>query len=92
MCTVESLQRKCVMHLRLVCPFTDISTLSVVSRPNGTLFSKKYGVDLIRYAHGDTETVVYSSNKLDGNDTVRTSIQVLEAKNKQQTIHGHSRT
>lgn len=51
------------------------------------MFSKKYGVDLIRYAHGDTETVVYSSNKLDGNDTVRTSIQVLEVKkinNKQQ--------
>uniref|UniRef100_A0A3Q0R2T1 Uncharacterized protein n=1 Tax=Amphilophus citrinellus TaxID=61819 RepID=A0A3Q0R2T1_AMPCI len=31
------------------------------------LFSKKYGVDLIRYTHGDTNTVVYSSNKLDGN-------------------------
>lgn len=37
------------------------------SRPAGTLFSKKYGVDLIRYPHGDRETVVYSSNKLDGN-------------------------
>lgn len=36
-------------------------------RPTGTLFSKKYGVDLIRYPHGDLETVVYSSNKLDGN-------------------------
>ncbi|XP_063330143.1 WD repeat-containing protein 82-like [Pelmatolapia mariae] len=33
------------------------------------LFSKKYGVDLIRYTHGDTNTVVYSSNKLD--DTIR---------------------
>lgn len=41
-------------------------------RPIGTLFSKKYGVDHIRYAHGDTETVVYSSNKLDGNNVVRT--------------------
>lgn len=36
-------------------------------RPTGTLFSKKYGVDLIRYPHGDLETVVYSSNKVDGN-------------------------
>uniref|UniRef100_A0A3P8QN08 Anaphase-promoting complex subunit 4 WD40 domain-containing protein n=1 Tax=Astatotilapia calliptera TaxID=8154 RepID=A0A3P8QN08_ASTCA len=33
------------------------------------LFSKKYGVDLIRYTHGDTNTVIYSSNKLD--DTIR---------------------
>ncbi|KAF0034905.1 hypothetical protein F2P81_012663 [Scophthalmus maximus] len=38
-------------------------------RPQRTLFSKKYGVDLIRYTHGDAETVVYSSNKLD--DTIR---------------------
>ncbi|XP_056885728.1 WD repeat-containing protein 82-like [Takifugu flavidus] len=38
-------------------------------KPTGTLFSKKYGVDLIRYPHGDLETVVYSSNKLD--DTIR---------------------
>ncbi|XP_030275242.1 twinfilin-2b isoform X3 [Sparus aurata] len=34
-----------------------------------TLFSKKYGVDLIRYTHGDTHTVIYSSNKQD--DTIR---------------------
>ncbi|XP_034079650.1 uncharacterized protein LOC117551067 isoform X3 [Gymnodraco acuticeps] len=38
-------------------------------KPKGTLYSKKYGVDLIRYTHGDTQTVVYSSNKLD--DTIR---------------------
>ncbi|XP_035007328.1 WD repeat-containing protein 82 [Hippoglossus stenolepis] len=38
-------------------------------KPKRTLFSKKYGVDLIRYTHGDTQTVVYSSNKLD--DTIR---------------------
>uniref|UniRef100_A0A667Y1G4 WD repeat-containing protein 82-like n=1 Tax=Myripristis murdjan TaxID=586833 RepID=A0A667Y1G4_9TELE len=34
-------------------------------KPTRTLYSKKYGVDLIRYTHGDTNTVVYSSNKLD---------------------------
>ncbi|XP_042360036.1 uncharacterized protein LOC121955996 [Plectropomus leopardus] len=38
-------------------------------KPKRTLYSKKYGVDLIRYTHGDTQTVVYSSNKLD--DTIR---------------------
>ncbi|XP_029287161.1 twinfilin-2b isoform X2 [Cottoperca gobio] len=38
-------------------------------KPKGTLYSKKYGVDLIRYTHGDPQTVVYSSNKLD--DTIR---------------------
>nr|XP_046168997.1 WD repeat-containing protein 82-like isoform X2 [Oncorhynchus gorbuscha] len=38
-------------------------------RPIRTLYSKKYGVDLIRYTHGDANTVVYSSNKLD--DTIR---------------------
>ncbi|TMS19686.1 WD repeat-containing protein 82 [Larimichthys crocea] len=38
-------------------------------KPKRTLFSKKYGVDLIRYTHGDTQKVVYSSNKLD--DTIR---------------------
>ncbi|KAM9409939.1 WD repeat-containing protein 82-like [Pholidichthys leucotaenia] len=38
-------------------------------RPNRTLFSKKYGVDLIRYTYGNADTVVYSSNKLD--DTIR---------------------
>lgn len=45
-------------------------------RPKGTLFSKKYGVDLIRYTHGDTQTVVYSSNKLDGNNSVSTNSQL----------------
>ncbi|XP_064857787.1 WD repeat-containing protein 82-like isoform X2 [Oncorhynchus nerka] len=38
-------------------------------KPIRTLYSKKYGVDLIRYTHGDANTVVYSSNKLD--DTIR---------------------
>ncbi|XP_055365201.1 uncharacterized protein LOC114855832 isoform X3 [Betta splendens] len=38
-------------------------------RPKRTLFSKKYGADIIRYTHGDTQTVIYSSNKLD--DTIR---------------------
>lgn len=38
-------------------------------KPERNLFSKKYGVDLIRYTHGDAQTVVYSSNKLD--DTIR---------------------
>ncbi|XP_067361342.1 twinfilin-1-like isoform X3 [Channa argus] len=38
-------------------------------KPKRTLFSKKYGADLIRYTQGDTQTVVYSSNKLD--DTIR---------------------
>lgn len=35
-------------------------------RPKRTLYSKKYGADIIRYTHGDTQTVIYSSNKLDG--------------------------
>lgn len=34
-------------------------------RPKRTLYSKKYGVDLIRYTHA-ANTVVYSSNKIDG--------------------------
>lgn len=38
-------------------------------RPTGRVFSKKYGVDLIRYTQGDDENVVFSSNKLD--DTIR---------------------
>ncbi|GAB5568135.1 WD repeat-containing protein 5 isoform X1 [Prionailurus iriomotensis] len=33
--------------------------------PKRTLYSKKYGVDLIRYTHA-ANTVVYSSNKIDG--------------------------
>ncbi|XP_070558836.1 WD repeat-containing protein 82-like [Ptychodera flava] len=37
-------------------------------KPKRTLFSKKYGVDLIRYTHA-ANTVVYSSNKID--DTIR---------------------
>uniref|UniRef100_A0A8C5I4D3 Twinfilin n=1 Tax=Gouania willdenowi TaxID=441366 RepID=A0A8C5I4D3_GOUWI len=37
--------------------------------PCNTLYSKKYGVGLIRYTHGDSHTVIYSSNKLD--DTIR---------------------
>ncbi|KFU88252.1 Twinfilin-2, partial [Chaetura pelagica] len=37
-------------------------------RPKRTLYSKKYGVDLIRYTHA-ANTVVYSSNKID--DTIR---------------------
>uniref|UniRef100_G3TRC6 WD repeat-containing protein 82 n=1 Tax=Loxodonta africana TaxID=9785 RepID=G3TRC6_LOXAF len=38
------------------------------SKPKRTLYSKKYGVDLIRYTHA-ANTVVYSSNKID--DTIR---------------------
>ncbi|XP_046880647.1 WD repeat-containing protein 82-like isoform X1 [Hypomesus transpacificus] len=37
--------------------------------PTRTLYSKKYGVDLICYTNRDADTVVYSSNKLD--DTIR---------------------
>lgn len=37
----------------------------VCDRPKRTLYSKKYGVDLIRYTHA-ANTVVYSSNKIDG--------------------------
>uniref|UniRef100_A0A5F8H0K7 Anaphase-promoting complex subunit 4 WD40 domain-containing protein n=1 Tax=Monodelphis domestica TaxID=13616 RepID=A0A5F8H0K7_MONDO len=36
-------------------------------KPKQTLYSKKYGVDLIRYTHA-ANTVVYSSNKID--DTI----------------------
>uniref|UniRef100_A0A8C7D3Z6 WD repeat domain 82 n=1 Tax=Oncorhynchus kisutch TaxID=8019 RepID=A0A8C7D3Z6_ONCKI len=36
-------------------------------KPKRTLYSKKYGVDLIRYTHA-ANTVVYSSNKID--DTI----------------------
>lgn len=38
-------------------------------RQTSVLYSKKYGVDLIRYADQDSQTVIYSSNKLD--DTIR---------------------
>lgn len=38
---------------------------SPFGRPKRTLYSKKYGVDLIRYTHA-ANTVVYSSNKIDG--------------------------
>jgi len=37
----------------------------IYGRPKRTLYSKKYGVDLIRYTHA-ANTVVYSSNKIDG--------------------------
>ena len=37
----------------------------LICRPKRTLYSKKYGVDLIRYTHA-ANTVVYSSNKIDG--------------------------
>lgn len=37
----------------------------IFGRPKRTLYSKKYGVDLIRYTHA-ANTVVYSSNKIDG--------------------------
>lgn len=37
----------------------------IYERPKRTLYSKKYGVDLIRYTHA-ANTVVYSSNKIDG--------------------------
>ncbi|XP_032405868.1 twinfilin-2b isoform X4 [Xiphophorus hellerii] len=38
-------------------------------KPFSTLYSKKYGVDLIRFTQRDVQTVVFSSNKLD--DTIR---------------------
>lgn len=47
----------CIVFLCCPCAFL---------RCKSNLFSKKYGVDLIRYTHGDTNTVIYSSNKLDG--------------------------
>nr|XP_013015080.1 WD repeat-containing protein 82 [Cavia porcellus] len=37
-------------------------------KPKRTLYSKKYGVDLIRYTHA-ANTVVYSSNKIDGENS-----------------------
>ncbi|CAH1265891.1 WD repeat-containing protein 82-like isoform X1 [Branchiostoma lanceolatum] len=37
-------------------------------KPKRTLYSKKYGVDLIRFTHA-ANTVIYSSNKID--DTIR---------------------
>lgn len=44
--------------------FLPLSNL-IDGRPKRTLYSKKYGVDLIRYTHA-ANTVVYSSNKIDG--------------------------
>ena len=58
---------------QIFCPF----------RPKRTLYSKKYGVDLIRYTHGDTQTVVYSSNKLDGNNSVLPTVSCGSKKSKQ---------
>lgn len=46
----------------------DLKLLTIpcfIVRPKRTLYSKKYGVDLIRYTHA-ANTVVYSSNKIDG--------------------------
>lgn len=40
-------------------------SIHFLTRPKRTLYSKKYGVDLIRYTHA-ANTVVYSSNKIDG--------------------------
>lgn len=45
--------------------FSLFSCHSINRRPKRTLYSKKYGVDLIRYTHA-ANTVVYSSNKIDG--------------------------
>ena len=36
-----------------------------ICRPKRTLYSKKYGCDLLQYTHAPN-TIVYSSNKLDG--------------------------
>lgn len=56
-------------------------------RPKGTVFSKKYGVDLIRYTHKDTHTVVCSSKKLDGNYLMSAGWQRQLLGNKSQTWH-----
>ncbi len=34
-------------------------------RPKRTLYSKKYGCDLLQYTHAPN-TIIYSSNKVDG--------------------------
>ena len=48
----------------------------MICRPKRTLYSKKYGVDLIRYTHA-ANTVVYSSNKIDGTySTLLTSVVI----------------
>ena len=45
--------------------FSFLLSSLIYGRPKRTLYSKKYGVDLIRYTHA-ANTVVYSSNKIDG--------------------------
>lgn len=45
-------------------------------RPKRTLYSKKYGVDLIRYTHA-ANTVVYSSNKIDGKQVLFLGVTVM---------------
>ena len=39
---------------------------SFFPRPKKTLYSKKYGVDMIRFTHA-VNTVIYTSNKMDDN-------------------------
>ncbi|XP_069792699.1 WD repeat-containing protein 82 isoform X2 [Narcine bancroftii] len=55
-------------------------------KPKRTLYSKKYGVDLIRYTHA-ANTVVYSSNKID--DTIR--YLSLHDNKYIRYFHGHSK-
>ena len=45
-----------------------LSCCVLLFRPKKTLYSKKYGVDLIRFTHA-VNTVIYTSNKVD--DTIR---------------------
>ena len=42
-----------------------IYSVSNICRPKRTLYSKKYGCDLLQYTHAPN-TIVYSSNKVDG--------------------------
>ena len=35
------------------------------SRPKRTVYSKKYGCDLVQYTHAPN-TIIYTSNKIDG--------------------------
>lgn len=58
-CCVEG---RCALfrpHLHLT------KTISIPRRPKRTLYSKKYGCDLLQYTHAPN-TIVYSSNKVDG--------------------------
>lgn len=56
----------CVLQLEYIIIIVSICVLcSIFFRPKRTVYSKKYGCDLLQYTHAPN-AVIYSSNKIDG--------------------------